>query len=329
MSNHLLAWADLKDGSGWETLVLGNGLSMNIWSRFAYSNLFKQASPNLNPSASLLFSDFQTKNFETVLEALWHAERTLTALQRDAAEVTQLYEDVQHALFQAVQQVHVPWKDIDRSTLEQISEAMSSHRLVFTLNYDLLTYWAAMHSGADSAIKDFFWTPQNTFDINNATLEEGKTGLLYLHGGLHLWQDAQSGRTGKWTNRSGGALLKNLEANFKSSSNRQPVLVSEGTSPQKMARIRKSVYLTYALQALSDNTSDTVIFGTNFADQDKHISNAIDAGQQRRIAISIHPGTRDQNDAAIAKYHSRFREHELMFFDSTSHPLGDRSLSVR
>lgn len=326
MGDQLVPWADLKGLSTWDTLVLGNGVSINIWGGFAYSNLFKEAS--LNPSESQLFSDFETQNFETVLEALWHAERTLVSLQCDAAEVAQLYAHLQHALFEAVEKVHVPWKKIDRSTLKQISDAMSSHRLVFTLNYDLLTYWSAMHHGADSAIKDFFWSYQNSFDIKNAIVEEGTTGLLYLHGGLHLWQDSYNGRTGKWTNRSGGALLKNLEANFKSYPNRQPVLVSEGTSPKKMARIRKSVYLTHALQALCDNTSDTVIFGADFADQDKHIFGAINAGGKRRIAISVRSGNAAHNNNAFARYHSRFPDHELSFFDSTTHPLGDRSLTV-
>ena len=61
----------------WETLIVGNGLSINIWSDFAYSRLFEPASLSLNPSACTLFSDFKTQNFETVLEALWHAETTL------------------------------------------------------------------------------------------------------------------------------------------------------------------------------------------------------------------------------------------------------------
>ena len=206
---------------------------------------------------------------------------------------------------------------------------MSLHRFVFTLNYDLLTYWSAMASGPTSAIRDFFWSQHNTFDINNATLEEGGTGLFYVHGGVHLWRDSKSGRTGKWTKRSGGALLTRLEADFRSLPSRRPLLVSEGTSAQKMAVIRRSDYLTYALQALSENMTDTVIFGASFADQDAHIIGAIASGRQRRIAISIHPGTRAQNDTAMAKYRARFGEHRLAFFDSTSHPLGDPSLSVR
>jgi Domain of unknown function (DUF4917) len=324
-----MQWEDLKKLSTWDTLVLGNGVSINIWDGFSYSKLFEEAS--LNPSASQLFSDFETENFETVLEALWHAERTLLSLQCDAAEVakvTNLYADVQHALFQAVEKVHVPWKKIAPSTLKQIADAMSSHRLVFTLNYDLLTYWSALHHGADSAIKDFFWSYQNTFDVNNPIVEEGKTGLLYLHGGLHLWQDSYNGQTGKWTNRSGGALLKNLEAKFEAYPDRRPVLVSEGTWTKKMIRIRKSVYLTYALQALSDNTSDTVIFGADFDDQDKHIVGAINAGGKRRIAISVRSGSAAHNNNAFARYRSKFPDQELSFFDSTSHPLGARSLTV-
>ena len=327
MVDRLLNWADLADGSRWDTLVIGNGLSINIWNDFAYSRLFERAS--LKPAARQLFSDFQTQNFEMVLEALWHAERTLTALGRRTAAITALYEHVQSALFQAVLKVHVPWTRIDRSALERISEAMSLHRFVFTLNYDLLTYWSAMVSGPTSAIRDFFWSQHNTFDINNATLEEGGTGLFYVHGGVHLWRDSKSGRTGKWTKRSGGALLTRLEADFRSLPSRRPLLVSEGTSAQKMAVIRRSDYLTYALQALSENMTDTVIFGASFADQDAHIIGAIASGRQRRIAISIHPGTRAQNDTAMAKYRARFPEHRLAFFDSTSHPLGDPSLSVR
>lgn len=104
--DRLLKWADLADGSGWDTLVVGNGLSINIWNDFAYSRLFERAS--LKPAAHQLFSDFKTQNFEIVLEALWHAERTLTALGRRTTAITALYEHVQSALFQAVLRVHVP-----------------------------------------------------------------------------------------------------------------------------------------------------------------------------------------------------------------------------
>jgi Domain of unknown function (DUF4917) len=329
MVDRLKEWADLKDDYPWETLVAGNGLSINIWPEFAYRGLFEQAT--LDCAARRLFSKFETENFEMVLEALWHAEQTLAALGQKTTAVTRLYENVQSALFQAVRQVHVPWRCIDRPRLEQISEAMRSYHYVFTLNYDLLTYWAAMQGGPHSAIRDFFWSDHHTFDSDDADLEEGSTGLLYLHGGLHLWQDSESDQTGKWTTTkgSGVTLLKSLETKVSAIASRRPLFVSEGTSKEKMAVIRRSDYLSYALQTLSDNRSNTVIFGASFGAQDKHITDAIASGPKRHVAISIRPGTQEQNDAAMDNYRAILRRHQLHFFDSTSHPLGDGSLTVR
>jgi hypothetical protein len=328
MATRLKEWADLKDDYPWETLVVGNGLSINIWRDFAYSRLFEQAS--LDCVARRLFSEFDTENFEAVLEALWHAEKTLSALDQQTDVVTKLYEKVQSALFQAVRKIHVPWRRIDRPRLQHIFDALRPYRSVFTLNYDLLTYWAAMQRGANLAIRDFFWSDDHTFDDSDATLAEDVAGLFYLHGGIHLWQDSQSGRTGKWTTKkgSGVTLLSSQEASVSSIPSRRPLFVSEGTSAQKMAVIRRSDYLSYALQTLSDNTSNTVIFGASFRDQDKHIATAIASGPKRHIAISVRPGTQDQNDAAIANYRASIPRHRLHFFDSTSHPLGVPSLTV-
>ena len=197
MATKLKDWADLEDTCPWETLIVGNGLSINVWGEFAYPRLFERA--NFDRVTRRLFSDFETQNFETVLEALWHTEKTLSALGRRTDRVTQLYRAVQSALFQAVRQVHVPWKRVNRQRLQHISDALRAYRLVYTLNYDLLTYWAAMQRGASLAIRDFFWSDDNTFDISDAGLGDDLTGLLYLHGGLHLWQDSESGQTGKWT----------------------------------------------------------------------------------------------------------------------------------
>lgn len=328
MATGLKQWADLQDAYPWETLVIGNGLSINVWGQFGYARLFEQA--HLDRVARRLFSDFETENFETVLEALWHAEQTLSALGRRTAKVAQLYAAVQSALFQAVRQVHVPGKQVGRERLLHISDALRAYCLVFTLNYDLLTYWAAMQRGTRLGIRDFFWSEDHTFDISDASLNDSLTGLLYLHGGLHLWQDSKSGQTGKWTTRSGSGvtLLTSLEASVSSVPSRRPLFVSEGTSAQKLAVIRRSDYLSYALQSLSDNCSNTVIFGLSFGEQDKHIAAAIASGPKRHIAISVRPDDSDKVSAAIANYRASLPRHRLHFFDSTSHPLGSSSLTV-
>jgi len=59
----LVDWAELSNGP-WPTLLIGNGLSINTWRKFAYSQLVEHAA--LVPAAAQLFSDLGTVNFEEV-----------------------------------------------------------------------------------------------------------------------------------------------------------------------------------------------------------------------------------------------------------------------
>ena len=156
----------------------------------------------------------------------------------------------------------------------------------------------------------------------------GRTGLLYLHGGVHLWQDSATGTTGKWTGRDQGGLLAELADNFLTNPDRQPLFVSEGTSAQKMQVIRRSEYLSFARQQLVNDVNSTVIFGVSFEEQDNHIVEALAAGGRRRMAISIWPRSPEENRAAMAYYTHKLPGHDLVFFDSRTHPLGDPALHV-
>ncbi len=177
-------------------------------------------------------------------------------------------------------------------------------------------------------IGDYFWAPNHTFDFTDTGLMPGRSGLLYLHGGVHMWQNTMTGTTGKWTNQGTGSLLSVLNRNFRRSPNRQPLIVSEGTSAQKLHVIRRSDYLSFARQQLNDDASDTVIFGASFSDQDQHIVAALRSGGRRRIAISVYPGTQVQNTETMARYKATLPDQDLVFFDSRTHPLGDPALKV-
>ncbi len=199
---------------------------------------------------------------------------------------------------------------------------------MFTLNYDLLTYWAVMAGSESARFGDFFWSHHNTFSLADSDLSPGRTGLLYLHGGVHLWQDSVTGYTGKWTRQPGRRLLSSLARNFEEIPSRRPLFVSEGTSAQKMAVIRRSDYLSFARRWLIDDAGDTVIFGASFGLQDKHVVEALNAGPSRTFAISILPKTETQNITAMAHYRAALPKHSLRFFDSRTHPLGHRDLKT-
>ena len=302
-------------------------MSINIWSSFGYQLLLEEA--ELNSAAAQLFSDLNTANFELVLEGLWHADRVLDALKQPVEVVEKLYAHVRDALFEAVRNVHVPWNSVPTPTLARIAAVLDQHRLVFTLNYDLLTYWSVMDTTSPTYIGDYFWSPGWRFDPYDCGLAPGRTGVLYLHGGVHLWQETATGVTGKWTQGNEGNLLSSLADRFRANRDRQPLMVSEGTSAQKMGIIRRSEYLSFALRQLVADTSNIVIFGADFGSQDDHVVAAIRAGRRRNIAVSVLPGSNDDNIATMARYTAKLPDQDLWFFDSRTHPLGDPGLTVQ
>ena len=65
-------WQEVEEKADWRALLLGNGLSINVWPKFEYGSLFEQAKLgdkhcNLDPHDLALFEQFETENFEIVL----------------------------------------------------------------------------------------------------------------------------------------------------------------------------------------------------------------------------------------------------------------------
>ena len=333
-NNRLLMWDEVAERT-WPTLLIGNGLSMNLWDGFWYRNLFDQA--DLADSAKKVFDDLRTTNFEEVLAAIHHARIVDDAVGLPTTLVDNAYAMVRDALLETVSRAHVDWSGIPDSTNALIAEEMTKHRSVFTTNYDLCLYWAHMQTATlrsmrkqpELTIKDFFWTkPDYTFDEETANnWFQSWTGVYYLHGALHLWYDDQ-GRNGKWKNDQAGSLLAVMQQ-YSPESRRQPLFVSEGTPTQKLSTIGASEYLRYCYDELYDDRHDTVVFGHSLSEQDKHIVEALNAGPDRTIAVAIHPSGDARSDAALAANIERdLGTHEVMCFDSTTHPLGDPGLKI-
>lgn len=330
INGDLADWATLAEKE-WSTLLLGNGLSMNLWAGFGYRSLY--ASATLSDEAKAIFTELGTTNFEQCLECLHHANIVLRALSDSTARVHTTYEQVRDSLFKTVGDVHVPWDDFPPDTHDHLAKEIDKFRSVFTTSYDLSLYWSHMWAEFKSTkvttnIVDYFWATGNRFDPTDTTVRSSRaTCVHYLHGGIHLWQDDQTGENGKWTNGSGRLL--DIKSRYGPTSDRRPLFVSEGTWAAKSRTIRQSSYLSFCLDKLRDDESPIVVFGQALADQDRHILAALDEGAQRRIAISMYPSG---NDEAIVEEKARLlqtlRRHKVAFFDSTTHPLGDRGLRI-
>lgn len=321
----LADWETLSDAD-WPTLLLGNGVSVNIWNGFSYASLYEKAA--LTREAQAIFDGLATTNFETALEAIHHARLVLDALSGDTDGVDGLYAQVRDGLFAAVNDAHVPWGSIPSPTETLIAEHLNSRRAVFTTNYDLVPYWAHLQNVALVNIVDFFWGTGQTFDSGDVSLHSSSaTPVYYCHGAIHLWQD-DFGDNGKWTNADTGSLLA-VRNRYTADEPRRPLFISEGTSRAKVRTIHRSPYLSFCLEALRDDERNAVIVGHSLSAQDQHIIDALDAGPRRDFAVSIYPvGDPARVIADKVRIADALKRHTVRFFDSTTHPLGDRSLNV-
>jgi hypothetical protein len=145
----LLDWEDIAD-LGWKTLLVGNGLSINVSPDFAYESLYEEAEKgNVDESLSdldqALFERFGTKNFEVVLAKLRDGIALADELGEDEAPYRERFRSVQSALGAAVRSVHLERAEVPSASLEAIKEALRSYRAIFSTSYDLILYWAILY----------------------------------------------------------------------------------------------------------------------------------------------------------------------------------------
>lgn len=261
------------------------------------------------------------------MHALAQTRTLLAEVGREHDWVDQTYAEVRDGLFGAVGAVHVPWRQIPRDVFDQVATYIDSVRSVYTLNYDLILYWA--RNAAQVCAGDFFWGDGGTFDITDVQLWGRRTGVYNLHGGLHLWRDTHTGATGKLVGDSGN-LLEVLTTIYSSTGSRQPLFVSEGSAEDKIRTIRQSDYLSFAYRALVEDTSPTVIFGSSLGTSDSHIVAAIAEGRSKLIAVSAVRGSQSSDEVIEWKARVRrlFQGHSVCFFNASTHPLGSPSLRV-
>lgn len=325
VDHKLSDWQTLA-GDPWPTLLIGNGASINLWEGFSYRRLFDAA--NLPRRAGSIFEELSTTNFETALECLQHARIVQLAFNRSTALMDRTYSAVRDALFGAVNDAHIDWGDIPSSTRTTIATSVAEYESVYTTNYDLCLYWSHMDNARSADIRDYFWSPGMVFDPANTRTTIGNPTLIhYLHGALHLWTNDATGQNGKWTARTGN--LRDLEGRYRPGVRKRPLFISEGTSPAKLRSIRRSTYLSFCLERLRSDSENTVVFGHSLSSQDDHIVKALNAGAKRRIAVSIRPTNRSWDTVAEkGRILRALNQQRVVFFDSTTHPLGDPALRV-
>lgn len=287
------AVVDAKQRHSPLSILLGNGFSRAFDEAFAYSRLRDEAlMTGLSVGKNELFDHAASDDFETVIYNLEHSANLIklydpfntplhTKLSADA-------ELVKRGLVEALTKNHPP--SAPAIPVDKYSSArrfLSHFSRIFTLNYDLLLYWAVLKqlslSQPSAVQKDGFRRPEPGPLTWSLPEDSDDQEIFYLHGAMHLYIDDGELRKLEYPN---GPILEQLKTNL--AAGRYPLVVTEGSSINKQARIGRSAYLTYCQTQLSRSRGSLFIHGMAMSENDQHILNSITKGAFDALYVGLH-----------------------------------------
>lgn len=276
--------AVVQDGP--PSLVLGNGFSQ-AWDAgiFNYANLLERANfGGRDAIIRALFDQIGTYDFEAVMARLVSAHLVLSVYGGNPGLLAEIEADQQHlkdALITAISDTHpdLP-RRVDDAQYAAVRNFLSSFSQIFTVNYDLLLYWARNKSGlgADFASDDGFraehrWQEHGTHQ-----------NVHFVHGGLHIYERGLDVQKHVCTD-FGLTIVEQVRGNLERG--RFPLFVSEPSHQRKKARIMRSPYLRQCFGSLRELDGTVFIHGHSMDENDKHIFDQLKASSLRNIFVSL------------------------------------------
>jgi len=196
---------------------------------------------------------------------------------------------------------------------------------VYTLNYDLLIYWAYMNEEEKNKSDDGFRKPTYEPDASYVSWESSQShgqNLWFLHGALHVFDTGTEIKKFTWKN-TGIALIDQIRQAL--DKNMFPVFVAEGTSKEKLEKIKHSDYLAKAYRSFQEIQGSLFIYGHSLAENDEHFLKLIEKGKLEHIYVGIYGNPEDDFNKKIIKRAelmklNRSGKHtlECSFYDSST-----------
>lgn len=275
------------------SLLLGNGFSMGYEPRrFSFTDLLQSAIDQgiiqQNSKLHLMFKHLNTSDFEKVIKALEDglivSETYFHGLSTD--EISGDIEALKKHLVDTIMNNHPDSSnEIINDKSSKCSNFFGLFKKIYTLNYDLLSYWVILKNGMENTFTDGFGESEEEDQEYVVYKEHGITkGLLFLHGGLHIFDNKTEikkltfCRTDKTLKSQ---IIENLSQDI------YPVFVSEGTSATKLEKIKHNPYLNSCYKSLESTTGDLFILGTALKSNDEHIRKAIINGGFSNLYIGV------------------------------------------
>lgn len=289
-------------------ILLGNGFSIACRpDLFTYGRLFDEANfDTLSLDAEDLFAISGTSDFERAIEAL-----------RVSAQVLKLYPGVDEGLRATIdsdaEAVRAALAEVLASKhpenvgLIEDAEYVSARAFlaqfngsIYTVNYDLLLYWTLLQDlEPEISNDDGFRTdpedPEAEWVIWDGYAGHGQH-VYYLHGGLHLYDAGSTLKKITWV-RTGVPLVDQIRTALEQ--NVYPLVVTEGSSEEKLVRIEHSPYLHKGLKSLQNNQGTLFIHGHSLAENDEHVLARIERSKVEYAYIGLHGDPDSETNRAI------------------------------
>lgn len=329
-----------------DSLILGNGASIAFSKNFRYNSLYDKASEEgfVTNNVAKVFALLDTKDFEFVLSHLWYAREINTRLGIRESKTKKSYDIVKKALIGTVLKVHPKPSDVE-GDLSKIASFAKNFKKVFSLNYDLIVYWAMLRANEEMGghhFKDCFYN--GVFSPDWSYYEEPRppvtasTLVFYPHGNLCLIEkhvgkttrDQEEGNDAIELTRSelkieshGRLLLAEITDRWKKPGI-TPLFVSEGTWREKFGSINSSGYLSDVYySALPKAGNNITIYGWTMSGQDEHILKALKRSKVQKIAVSVHKPTTPDINQHIFQTRTKLKQFisnklQIVFFDAES-----------
>lgn len=297
-------------------LLLGNGFSIALKPDiFSYTSLFENADFSAAPHLPILFEALATTDFEIVIR---HLQDTATILEIYRPRLVNLSKRLRadagllkDILVSAIAQRH-PDRPYDLATDQYVAcrQFIANFDHIFTLNYDVLLYWALMQDELDEINlrpDDGFRHPEEAPEEPYVSWQQAHSPTVhYLHGALHLFDKGSEIIKYTWS-KTDTPIIEQIRLALED--DKFPVFVAEGLSETKKTRILHNAYLHKSLRSFESctkpATSGLVIFGHSLAENDQHVLNYIAAGAMRIVAVSLYGDIgSDDNTRIIANAHA-------------------------
>jgi Domain of unknown function (DUF4917) len=308
-------------------LVLGNGFSIAKFPKiFTYDALFSRAKFTDHERLKRVFEKLRSHDFEAVMRHLLMLVQTGEEYGFDAAAVGEVKKDIEalkQVLIQTICDNHPDGpNDIDDASYTKCFALLRnflgrdrSH--IYTLNYDLLLYWCIARIGLSDKtfakiINDGFSNPANEAEAEYVSWQgEGQaffSNIRYPHGALHIFDagdDIQKITFSRTNERLIDQTRRALDKGF------FPLFVSEGTSKEKIEKIKHNAYLYVCYQQFCGDVKglvkeingepDTamVIYGHSLNGVDDHFWSKLMRGKIKDVYVSVYGGLESESGLAI------------------------------